>query len=209
MPGPRPPSADPDFTTAPAARRAPVDHRCPHCSRDDMVQKVSAIHSAGIQHSSSVTRGVIAGGISGTYGSPSALLASNLSSTRGSTQSGISLKLGPPPEPRVRSSMGWALLGMLIGGLCGLGVAASAPPVQAGYFPAPLVATLAAILVGSLMWLMANAGAVRAFDHLHPKWEREFAAWNRLYYCARDDVVFEPGSDKAVPADKMQGRWSS
>jgi hypothetical protein len=201
MPG-GPQRSDPIFTRAPSLRE-PLNLRCPRCARDDAVQKVSAIHAAGIQHSSSVTHGVIAGGISSTYGSPGALLASNLSSTRGSTQSGISLKLGPPPEPRVRSSLGWALLGMLIGGLCGLGLVASSPPVQAGQVPGLLIAVLAAVLVGSLMWLMANAAAVRVFDQLHPKWEREIAAWNKFYYCARDDVVFEPGSDKAAPAEKL------
>jgi hypothetical protein len=29
--------------------------------------------------------------------------------------------------------------------------------------------------------------------------------WMNLYYCARDDGVFEPGSDSLVPADQMAG----
>lgn len=33
--------------------------------------------------------------------------------------------------------------------------------------------------------------------------ERGVSAWMRLYYCARDDVVFEPGKNEAVPASQM------
>jgi len=29
--------------------------------------------------------------------------------------------------------------------------------------------------------------------------------WMKLYYCARDDGVFEPGSDELVPADLLAG----
>ncbi|MBN2146487.1 MAG: hypothetical protein JW726_03825 [Anaerolineales bacterium] len=31
------------------------------------------------------------------------------------------------------------------------------------------------------------------------------ARWMQLYYCERDDVVFEPGKGQAVPAERMNG----
>ena len=33
----------------------------------------------------------------------------------------------------------------------------------------------------------------------------EFERWMKLYYCARDDGVFEPGSEALTPADQTPG----
>lgn len=35
--------------------------------------------------------------------------------------------------------------------------------------------------------------------------ERGISRWMKLYYCARDDVVFQPGTGKYVPTDQMPG----
>ena len=35
-------------------------------------------------------------------------------------------------------------------------------------------------------------------------WDRAMANWNRLYYCTRDDVVFDPQTGKVVPEEALQ-----
>jgi hypothetical protein len=35
--------------------------------------------------------------------------------------------------------------------------------------------------------------------------ERRISRWMKLYYCAREDIVFQPGTGKFVPADQMPG----
>ncbi len=35
--------------------------------------------------------------------------------------------------------------------------------------------------------------------------KRGIDRWMKLYYCARDDGVFMPGSDELIPADLMIG----
>jgi hypothetical protein len=35
--------------------------------------------------------------------------------------------------------------------------------------------------------------------------EQSIGRWMKLYYCAREDIVFQPGSGKYVPADQMPG----
>ena len=37
----------------------------------------------------------------------------------------------------------------------------------------------------------------------HPRWERAMTRWQSLYYCARDDCVFIPGENQAVPLAQM------
>lgn len=35
--------------------------------------------------------------------------------------------------------------------------------------------------------------------------KRGIGRWMKLYYCTQDDVVFEPGAERTVPADQMGG----
>jgi hypothetical protein len=35
--------------------------------------------------------------------------------------------------------------------------------------------------------------------------QRGIRRWMNLYYCARDDGIFEPGSDAITPADQIAG----
>lgn len=35
--------------------------------------------------------------------------------------------------------------------------------------------------------------------------EQRISRWMKLYYCAREDIVFQPGTAKYVPADQMPG----
>jgi hypothetical protein len=39
--------------------------------------------------------------------------------------------------------------------------------------------------------------------------EQGISRWMKLYYCAREDVVFQPGTGKYVPTDQMPGLLSS
>jgi hypothetical protein len=45
-------------------------------------------------------------------------------------------------------------------------------------------------------WLLAA-------NALHDKWKHAYKRWEQCYYCHRDDVVFIPGENNAVPASKL------
>jgi hypothetical protein len=39
--------------------------------------------------------------------------------------------------------------------------------------------------------------------------EQSISRWMKLYYCAREDIVFQPGTGKYVPTDQMPGLLTS
>ena len=44
-----------------------------------------------------------------------------------------------------------------------------------------------------------------ATESLVERAKRGIGRWMKLYYCTQDDVVFEPGAERTVPADQMGG----
>jgi hypothetical protein len=37
----------------------------------------------------------------------------------------------------------------------------------------------------------------------YPAWDRAMAAWRSLYYCGRDDVVFNPKTDAVLSDEEL------
>ena len=151
---------------------------CPKCRKDDMIQKVSSIYSSGIA--------------SGT--------------TYGISQTALSRQLAPPDKPSVPGSTsailasialvwvalscgGCALLGAVEGG----GLTGDAP----GFL---LIALLAGG-VGVAMLTSTNSNTRRNTAKVAaemPRWEKAMHRWNDLYYCARDDGVFNSTENEFV-----------
>jgi hypothetical protein len=36
-----------------------------------------------------------------------------------------------------------------------------------------------------------------------PAWDRATATWRSLYYCSRDDIVFDPKTDRAITSEQL------
>lgn len=179
--------------------------RCPQCSRNDKVQKVSAI------------------------------LASQTNTVRGVTyeSSTLALKLSPPPEPintipaqpvlvHKEVDVTYNVMAASIIGLFGLGVLILL--IFAGEFNCYL-----GIIGISLIAIAAYTARNTILEPLRKKqriedhnrdmnnwkklvqnrelavqiWANEVEIWNQLYYCARDDCVFILGESKFAPSSKM------
>jgi len=48
-----------------------------------------------------------------------------------------------------------------------------------------------------------KANQARLDSEEMPRWQRAMERWNDLYYCARDETVFIPGENKAIPVAEM------
>lgn len=67
--------------------------------------------------------------------------------------------------------------------------------------------TLAAIVATLVISFIAFQRVVQgdlASQQLYPAWDRALANWHRLYYCSRDDVVFDPKEGKAISDKALQ-----
>lgn len=166
---------------------------CPLCGKDDMVQRVSSLYTQGVS-TTSYQQPVAVQTQSGTvYGSVNRTL---------STQTALARRLSPPAQPKLAGCAGrggqWmvAIIGLLLGGLLVLQLM---PEVVLSY-EATKQQQLACAFCGITpffvlvtLWWFAYA---RAQHEKHKgdivQWEAQLKRWDSLYYCARDDCVFDP-----------------
>jgi small-conductance mechanosensitive channel len=70
-----------------------------------------------------------------------------------------------------------------------------------------VLVTITAIVVTLVLSFIAFQRVVQgdlASQKLYPAWDRALANWHRLYYCSRDDVVFDPQEGKAISDKALQ-----
>jgi len=70
-----------------------------------------------------------------------------------------------------------------------------------------VLVTITAIVFTLVISFMAFQRVVQgdlASQKLYPAWDRALANWHRLYYCSRDDVVFDPQEGKAISDKALQ-----
>jgi hypothetical protein len=149
-----------------------MSNLCPKCSKDDQVQKVSAIYSNGIIRGETST-----------------------------AQTNLSKTLAPPTRPPIKSNSNafvWIFLVV---------VACSALSLTWGEEIANYVA--------GAVFFLALFGLFGYFSRIVKKSKEEddrasllwqntvLKNWNELYYCYRDDCVFDPNSRKSVPPHNM------
>ncbi len=60
-----------------------------------------------------------------------------------------------------------------------------------------LISIVGALVVSYMAFQRVVKGDAEATE-LFPEWDRATAAWNKLDYCKRDDVVFDPVENKVV-----------
>lgn len=70
------------------------------------------------------------------------------------------------------------------------------------------VVTLIFIISALVNSYMAFQRIVRGDDEsslLYPAWDKATATWKSLYYCSRDDVVFDPKTNTEVSNKQLEG----
>lgn len=184
---------------------------CPVCEHDDQIQKVSAVVSGGV---SNVTTGGPVGGIG--YGGGHWSTVSGYSMQSGMAITVLAKRLMPPIKPSGRSSCwmwGCAIyLGLVaVMGFCGgiLELFSADEPQSARVASTqeeeadPLAILFTTVIVGGIagyLFYRIAAKRQRAQDQL-PDWEQAVMRWNRVYYCFRDDLVFDPATGEACRLD--------
>jgi hypothetical protein len=167
---------------------------CPQCSKDDMIQKVSAIYSAG---TASGSFSGPTGGIAAPIGSGKPSIVGGYTTLRGRTQTALSTKLSPPAKPKPPSSAGgWLFVIVLVlisFALIGTG------GTTAFFGVLFLIGAIGVGVLGS----KGEASKRQRYETLTVRWTNALAAWNRLYYCSRNDCVFDPETGRQVPADRI------
>lgn len=110
------------------------------------------------------------------------------------------LRIAPPPMPESHVSMiKYICAGMI---LVGIGVFLVLVILSTDQFSWPqVVLTLLCIVVALVLSFLAIRRIGQGDEEArrrYPVWDEAMANWNRLLYCSRDKVVFDPQSKKAL-----------
>ena len=177
---------------------------CPSCGRADQVEKVSTIYMRGVELKWRSRR---PGTQDKSEASPA--LAGLLAEFSPAELQALSRRLAPP------SSGKRAPTRPLHPDLVVLVFSLIAPFFLYGIFTSqlnalPLVLLVLAAFYGFYFWKRKTMVAKFQAQQLSQRTaeeriQRGIGRWMRLYYCAREDCVFEPGGAAAVSADQIAG----
>ena len=159
---------------------------CPVCGKDDAIQKVSAIVASG--RASGTLSGPSGGAayVGGKWG-----ITGGYTTLSGSMATELAQKLAPPSEP----SRGRGVLASLFigGGIFEIVIALSTEEIW--ILPIGIVT----IAIGAILLIL--------YFKEKPKIEERFvkakSKWARLYYCFRDDIVFDPQTGETCHPDNL------
>ncbi len=154
--------------------------KCFKCNYSDQIQKVSAIYSAGISSGS-------------YYGSSTPLGESKPSFTTvsGSSQSLLSRRLAPPNKPS--PSFMLIVLDVVLAGFA----------IFCIILPCLFLLVLIYVLSYKPKVDQSKKEDKERLAKEIPLWETAMERWNRLYYCMRDDVVFDPDTEASFRPEEM------
>ena len=157
---------------------------CPECEKDDQIQKVTSIVTNGV--STTNYR------VENAYGSGSGTAVS---------QTHLSNRLSPPAKPKLGVvfivSVSLALPGLLQV-LCLLAALLGGSNVTVTNNNDSLSTILGIVGFAVEVFLIYLAiNEYQKFKRATQVWENQIATnWSRLYYCYRDDCVFDPRTNK-------------
>lgn len=161
---------------------------CPKCEKDDQIQKISSL---------------VTGGISTTnYKNSFGGIETAASQTR------LSSRLSPPAKPKLGFVFAFAismLLIQLFPVLCLLAAVAGGSNVTIGETDSnsyPAIVNIAGVALDIFMIYLA-VNEYRKFQNATQNWKNQIARWGELYYCYRDDCVFNTESGKSTSPESI------
>lgn len=172
---------------------------CPICAKDDKIQKVNSIYSAGTSAKSEVQ---VSHRVRGERVTEVAALS----------QTGLASRISPPERPELPFYASPTLLGG-IGSLmtaiyfCGPWIVLVNQPrsLYSGPQSSPSGLGLA-LMFGIpliLIWFVLNRIGRKQIAPKLKVWELLRDKWLTLYYCSRDDVVFDPTSNQYASPEEI------
>ncbi len=127
-------------------------------------------------------------------------------------------RFAPPPMPTKRVSMiGYMAFGMFIVGIClfFIFILVGSESFGTGFSIAELILvilTLGCIVTALVLSYIAFTKAVRGdleVSKQYPEWDRAMERYNRLRYCARDNVVFDAETRKIISEEELASLLST
>ena len=174
---------------------------CPKCGQVDMVQKVSAIYSGGIT-TSSLSGSSVGGAV--PIGKGQISVGGGYTTLKGGSQSLLSQRLTQPQMPSAEGMSGNAIgCGTILfcSGIIILGVIFFVGGIMS-WIILPLVLIFAGSAILIVSYNAAKERIAKANSQM-PQWEKAMAIWNALYFCARDDGVFDPNERVFIPIHQL------
>jgi len=203
---------------------------CPECSKDDQIQKVSAIYHGG---TTTTSLSGVTTTVSSPVGSNKTQVGSGYSTMSGVSQTNLSSLLAPPAHPG-DGSLGcwWGSLFAIVLSVFAIIVVWVSPIEQKRKVQITVVAGLA--LLGAVVGPVGNSniayrGAivfiviamlssiilyiVGLYEEQKRRkivagqqvivWKTKMQKWDSLYYCHRNGCVFDPNTGQSVPVHQM------
>ncbi len=165
---------------------------CPQCGQIDAVRKVSSVVSEG---NTTTQQFGLAPNLTGR--------SFYLIGTQGTSTTDLAMRLSPqgrrPGAVGLRIAL--ALLSLLAGGVLAIGLSLFAVTPEFGLFACGnwVVGILAVTAVFTVLPLLGIPQAIRKQERYDAALNRARVKWTQLYYCARDDIVFDPGRNVPMP----------
>ncbi len=137
--------------------------------------------------------------------------ADKVKSLEAAYNSGIE-RFAPPPMPtRTVGMIKFLSVGMVIVGICIffiivlIGSESFGPDFSIPELILVLITLLCIILALVLSFIAFTKvqQGDREAEKQYPLWDKALANWGRLRYCSRDDIVFDPETNKAVTEEQL------
>ena len=175
-----------------------MSNNCPICNKDDAIQKLSVIVSSG---KSSGTFSGPSGGVVRVDGKWGA--TGGYSTLSGSTISDLARRLAPPPAPTLKR-INWplailfAISALITGCFTIYGFMLSQ-----GKFIIPLILFISTFVIYQVLTNNYLKKAKVIYQQEKSHWGAALEKWNRLYFCHRDGIVFDPDTQETCQPDNL------
>jgi hypothetical protein len=129
---------------------------------------------------------IVTGGISTTtYGGNTAVSMTNLAS-----------RLSPPKNSKLVNGFGmWFITWIIALALCGFILSLFIEPITAWI--------IGGIVSGVFVW-WGHGDEVKKHDEFEKELQSKMKNYGELYYCYRDDCVFDPNTNKTAPPENLE-----
>jgi len=116
------------------------------------------------------------------------------------------LHIAPPPMPESHvSMMKYVSVGMILVGVAAFLVIVMLSSDEFSWLQ--MILSLLCIVIALVLSFVAIRQIGQGDEEArrrYPIWDQAMANWNRLLYCSRDKVVFDPQSKKALPDETVR-----
>jgi len=169
---------------------------CPVCKKDDQIKKIAAIRMEG------ASNGVFVGSTGGITVSGGKLgTTTGMAALSGRTVTDLARVLPPPAEPKVEKPSS-----PLIALLCIVGAIME----LIGFVTLSTNSGVALFIGGILLFIIAaaigfNIQSTKKEEYAlknkkaRDAWKKQMEIYNRLYYCSRDYISFDPDTGEYRP----------